>query len=103
MFQDDELVESNFRLRRKRRVGLDTNAKSSPTWMGTCVHSSPIPRSIQKRRQLDLDDTHEVFNYEEPRKAVGVAINFKFSLIAVGMQGYLIQSISILIELTPPW
>lgn len=57
--------------------------------MGTCVHTSPIPRSIQKRKQLDLSDTYELFNYTEPRKAVEVAVNVKFSLIAVGMEGYL--------------
>lgn len=60
-----------------------------------CVHTSPIPRSIQKRRQLDLDDTYEIFNYKEPRKAVEVSVNVKFSLIAVGMEGYLIHALFI--------
>jgi len=89
MPQGDDLEESNFRLRprRKRQVGPDGSA-SPPTWIGTCVHTSPIPRSIQKRRQLEESDTHEIFNYPEPRRAVEVAVNLKFSLIAVGMEGY---------------
>jgi len=37
-----------------------------------------------------LEDTYEIFNYEEPRKAVEVAVNLKFSLIAVGTEGYVI-------------
>lgn len=64
-----------------------------------CVHTSPIPRRIQKRRRLDLDDTYEIFNYKEPRKAVEVAVNLKFSLIAVGMEGYLIRVVSRFTEL----
>lgn len=83
----DDLEETNFRLRRKRRIAPNPNARSSPTWIGTCFHTSPIPRSIQKRKQLDLEDTYEIFNYEEPRKAVEVAVNLKFSLIAVGTEG----------------
>ena len=90
MLQGDDLEETNFRLRRKRRIAPNPNARSSPTWIGTCVHTSPIPRSIQKRKQLDLEDTYEIFNYEEPRKAVEVAVNLKFSLIAVGTEGYVI-------------
>jgi len=87
--QGDNLEESNFRLgpRRIRQVGPNGNALP-PTWIGTCVHTSPIPRSIQKRRQLEESDTHEIFDYPEPRKAVEVAVNLKFSLIAVGMEGY---------------
>jgi hypothetical protein len=100
MHQGDDLEESNFRLRRKRQATPNANAGSSPTWIGTCVHTSPIPRSIQKRKQLDLDDTHEIFSYKEPRRAVEVAVNVKFSLIAVGMEGYLARAVFCLTDLT---
>ena len=49
-----------------------------------------------------MDDTYEVFNYREPRKAVEVAVNVKFSLIVVGMEGYLIQAIPHFTELIQP-
>jgi hypothetical protein len=40
---------------------------------------------VQKRRRIDPEDAHVAKPiYEEPRRAVAVAINGKFSLTAVG-------------------
>ena len=43
---------------------------------------------VQKRRQTDPDSGEPA--YQDPRKAVAVAINAKFSLIAIGTYGYVI-------------
>jgi RAB6A-GEF complex partner protein 1 len=63
--------------------GRDLKAR----WEGTCIHNVLIPRSIQKRRQMDSDDLHSQFDYHDSRRAMAVAVNTKFSLIAVGTQG----------------
>lgn len=51
----------------------------------------PIPRWAQKRRQVDSDDTHSLFDYDEPKRAVAVAVNIKFSLVAVGTHGSVLR------------
>ncbi|KAF9458722.1 RIC1-domain-containing protein [Collybia nuda] len=55
-------------------------------WRGTCVHNFKTPRWVQKQRRIDPDEhPHERDRvYEEPQRAVAIAINGKFSLIAVG-------------------
>lgn len=46
---------------------------------------------MQKRRMVRPDDPDaDQYAYEEPRRAVSVAINTKFSVVAVGMHGYVI-------------
>ncbi|KAK1232383.1 WD40 repeat protein [Marasmius sp. AFHP31] len=60
------------------------------TWQGTCIHDFETPRWVQKQRRIDPDEPLHERNrpvYVEPRKAVSIAINGKFSLIAVGMLG----------------
>ncbi|TFK57640.1 RIC1-domain-containing protein [Heliocybe sulcata] len=57
-------------------------------WHGTCIHNFEIPHWVQKQRQVDPDETgmHQ-YMYDEPRRAVGIAINSHFSLVAVGTYG----------------
>lgn len=60
------------------------------SWHGTCVHNFDTPRWVQKQRKLDPDEPlHERDRrlYVEPRTAVVVAVNGKFSLLAIGMLG----------------
>ncbi|KAJ3897394.1 hypothetical protein F5879DRAFT_996122 [Lentinula edodes] len=58
-------------------------------WMGTCIHHFETPRWVQKQRRVEPEEHGSV--YFEPRRAVRLAINAKFSLIAVGMLGGGIQ------------
>lgn len=55
-------------------------------WHGTCVHDFRTPRWVQKQRQVDSDDSGSR-KYQEPKRATTVAINSKFSLIAIGTHG----------------
>lgn len=56
-------------------------------WQGTCVHDYDMPKWVGKRRQVDPEQTPSERVYEEPKRAVSVAINGKFSLMAIGMHG----------------
>jgi hypothetical protein len=59
-------------------------------WHGTCVHDFETPKWFQKQRRVDpAEPLHERERkvYEEPRRAVAVAINGKFSLVAIGTHG----------------
>lgn len=59
-------------------------------WYGTCLHDFPTPRWIQKQRRVDPDQPlHEANRrmYDEPKRAVQVALNSRFSVFAVGMIG----------------
>ncbi|KAJ3885220.1 hypothetical protein GG344DRAFT_82968 [Lentinula edodes] len=49
-------------------------------WMGTCIHHFETPRWVQKQRRVEPEEHGSV--YFEPRRAVRLAINAKFSLIA---------------------
>ena len=66
----------------------DIGSNSSSTlrnehhWQGTCIHNFEVPRWVQKSRQIDSDSRAPI--YIEPRRAVEVAVNARFSLVAVG-------------------
>ncbi|KAL1713253.1 RIC1-domain-containing protein [Schizophyllum commune] len=62
-------------------------------WQGTCVHDFEPPRWVQKRRRIEPGETPPPgwVPYEEPRRAVSVAVNGKFSLVAIGTIGGAIQ------------
>jgi hypothetical protein len=47
---------------------------------------------VQKQRQVEPDGVQGQGTYNDPRKAVEVALNVKFSLIAIGTFGYTIPS-----------
>ncbi|KAF9243850.1 RIC1-domain-containing protein [Melanogaster broomeanus] len=57
-------------------------------WQGTCIHNFEIPRWVQKSRYVESDGSDNVSPvYIEPRRAVEVAVNARFSLVAVGTFG----------------
>lgn len=76
---------------KSRRHSFDTSASSQSRsgWRGTCVHDFETPRWVQKQRRIDPDELIHEHNrvYEEPRRAVAIAINGTFSLIAIGTFG----------------
>lgn len=65
-----------------------SNSGTSPKngWMGTCIHNFETPRWVQKRRRVEPHEQEDV-TYFEPNRAVQIAMNAKFSLIAVGLLG----------------
>ncbi|KAF7310575.1 RIC1 domain-containing protein [Mycena chlorophos] len=91
------------------------DSPSRSAWQGTCIHDFETPRWVQKSRRIDPNSDDDVSVeeypssssasasnnskgkgkaravYDEPRRAVSVAINSKFSLIAVGMTSGTIQ------------
>lgn len=73
---------------RYRRVSPDSvsTVQSRQGWRGTCVHDFETPRWVQKRRRIDPNESRQVGIrvYEEPRRAVAIAINGKFSFLAIG-------------------
>lgn len=57
-------------------------------WHGTCIHDFQTPKWVQKRRQVESSEKEVSRVYEEPKRATAVAVNNKFSLIAIGTYGY---------------
>ena len=47
-----------------------------------------MPKWVQKRKQVHPDEGTSAEDYEQPRRAVKVVVNMKFSLIAVGTRWY---------------
>jgi hypothetical protein len=43
-----------------------------------------VPKWVQKRKQVHPDERTSEDDYEQPRRAVKVVVNMKFSLVAVG-------------------
>lgn len=94
-----------------RRVSTDSSrSRRYLQWRGTCIHSIDTPRWVQKRRRRDPDDPDAgEFAYTEPRRAMVVAINTKFSLIAIGTYGYASSRLSLrtnkpyLYDVVEPW
>jgi hypothetical protein len=74
---------------RGRTVGSTPSLQTRSAWRGTCVHDFETPRWVQKQRRIDPDEPLHERNrvYEEPRRAVAIAINGTFSLIAIGTYG----------------
>ncbi|KAI0374480.1 RIC1-domain-containing protein [Pilatotrama ljubarskyi] len=52
-------------------------------WHGTCIHRVDPPRWVQKRKHVDPGDVAK-YTYTEPRRAMVIALNPKFSMLAVG-------------------
>ncbi len=69
---------------------MQPSLPNGSTWRGTCLHDFPTPRWVQKQRRVDPDQPlHESSRriYEEPRRAVKIALNSRFSVFAIGMVG----------------
>lgn len=64
-------------------------------WSGTCIHNYQSPRWVEKQRSIDPTQPlhqRERRVYVEPKRATAVAINGKFSMLAIGMLGYVTTS-----------
>ncbi|KAI5123710.1 hypothetical protein M0805_000304 [Coniferiporia weirii] len=59
---------------------------STLQWQGICIHDVEPPRWVQKQKASASDNVDSEFDYIEPRKAVCIAINSKFSVVATGTQ-----------------
>ncbi|KIJ68689.1 hypothetical protein HYDPIDRAFT_179745 [Hydnomerulius pinastri MD-312] len=70
----------------KRRSSVDSSASGHEHhWQGTCIHNFEVPRWVQKSRHVESDGSDSGASaYVEPRRAVEVAVNARFSLVAVG-------------------
>lgn len=83
---DDPYLQGNGMNGHTRRGSFDSHSPQRFGWEGTCVHDFETPRWVQKQKQVDPEDSRERA-YHEPRRAVTIAVNGKFSLIAVGTEG----------------
>ena len=54
------------------------------------MHDVQVPKWVQKRKQVYPGEGEDVItdDYEQPRRAVKVAVNMRFSLIAIGTHWY---------------
>ncbi|EJD04265.1 RIC1-domain-containing protein [Fomitiporia mediterranea MF3/22] len=55
-------------------------------WQGVCIHDVEPPRWVQKQKAPADDSTDGEFDYIDSRRAVCVATNSKFSVVATGTQ-----------------
>ncbi|OSD05915.1 RIC1-domain-containing protein [Trametes coccinea BRFM310] len=66
------------------RQSSDSMSSVRPlAWHGTCIHHVDPPRWVQKRKQVDPGDIAR-YTYTEPRRAMMIALNPKFSMLAIG-------------------
>ncbi|KAH9050489.1 RIC1-domain-containing protein [Lactarius hengduanensis] len=80
--ETDEATLSNGNWPRKSDD--TTNSRHNSRWLGTCVHDVQVPKWVQKRKQVYPGEDVSMDDYEQPRRAVKVAVNMRFSLIAIG-------------------
>lgn len=65
----------------------DSASSATPTyahWQGTCIHDLEVPKWVQKQRQRDPSDSSSEPAYNDPRQAMIIAVNTKFSMFAAG-------------------
>lgn len=55
-------------------------------WQGICVHDVEPPRWVQKQKAPPIDSLENEFDYVETRRAVYIALNPRFSVVAIGTQ-----------------
>ncbi|KAL5534531.1 hypothetical protein ACEPAG_994 [Sanghuangporus baumii] len=70
---------------RERTQVSQSSMDSLLQWQGVCIHDVEPPRWVQKQRALAPYDSTE-FDYIDSRRAVCVAANSKFSVVATGTQ-----------------
>ncbi|KAG2156509.1 RIC1-domain-containing protein [Suillus bovinus] len=63
-----------------------SSSQSHYHWGGTCIHNFDVPRWVQKQRSTDDGSGRSSSTYVEPRRAVAIAVNSRFSFVAVGTQ-----------------
>ncbi|KAJ7071458.1 RIC1-domain-containing protein [Mycena amicta] len=120
----ESMEEASERPGHQQSSSIDSTPASRTTWQGTCIHDFETPRWVQKSRRIEpeLQDEESLEDesfppsdrdsastngkgkgravYDEPRRAVSVAINGKFSLVAVGMANGAVQFSSFPSELS---
>ncbi|EIW64556.1 RIC1-domain-containing protein [Trametes versicolor FP-101664 SS1] len=79
---DDEHTQLGH-LARERSSSDSTSSSRPLQWHGTCTHHVDPPRWVQKRKHVDPGDVAK-YAYTEPRRAMAIALNPKFSMLAVG-------------------
>ena len=71
-----------------KQGGRDSES-STLQWQGICVHDIETPKWMQKQKAtIIVDDEEQLSSLEESRRAVRVAVNSKFSVVAIGMRRY---------------
>ena len=65
--------------------------ESALQWQGVCIHDVEPPRWVQKQKAPQQDGDDAEFDYIDSRRAVCVAANSKFSVVATGTQRYVIH------------
>ncbi|EIN13398.1 RIC1-domain-containing protein [Punctularia strigosozonata HHB-11173 SS5] len=85
----DEEAHQRFEGKLPKASMDSTASQTTLQWQGICIHNFDPPRWVGKRRQVDADssDSSDSGYYDEPRRAVAIAVNGKFSVIAIGTHG----------------
>jgi hypothetical protein len=78
---------------------VSTDDLSPSLWQGTCIHDFKTPKWVQKRRANGADGPE---TYDEPRRAMVIAMNSKFSVVAIGTQRYALVLLGDLATITLP-
>ncbi|KAG1885597.1 RIC1-domain-containing protein [Suillus subluteus] len=63
-----------------------SGSQSHYHWEGTCIHNFDVPRWVQKQRSTDDGSGLSSSTYIEPRRAVAIDVNTRFSLVAIGTE-----------------
>ncbi|KAH9895558.1 RIC1-domain-containing protein [Epithele typhae] len=79
---DDERVQIGP-IPHTRQSSESSDSASPIQWHGTCIHHVDPPRWVQKRKQVDPGDLAS-YSYTEPKRAMTVSLNPKFSMLAIG-------------------
>ncbi|KAI0343994.1 RIC1-domain-containing protein [Trametopsis cervina] len=86
----------NVNLEHEHHMSPSDSQALGPLWHGTCIHNVEPPKWVQKRRLVRPDDPDaDQYHYDEPRRAIAVSINAKFSLAAIGMHGGAVELVNL--------
>ncbi|RPD81682.1 RIC1-domain-containing protein [Lentinus tigrinus ALCF2SS1-7] len=80
---DDEQRAQMSHFAHSRHASDSSDSMRPFQWQGTCIHNIEPPRWVQKRKQVDPGDV-DAYAYNEPRRAMAIAPNPKFSMLAIG-------------------
>ncbi|TFK93553.1 RIC1-domain-containing protein [Polyporus arcularius HHB13444] len=80
---DDEQRAQIGHFAHSRQSSDGTSSIHPFQWHGTCIHHVEPPRWVQKRKQVEPGDA-SAYAYNEPRRAMAIALNPKFSMLAIG-------------------
>ncbi|CAA7259964.1 unnamed protein product [Cyclocybe aegerita] len=91
--EEESARESSSEHRFSEDVPDDGPLPRQAGWNGTCIHDFQAPKWIQKQRRIEPDDEEPDHTrvYRDQNHATWVAVNSKFSLIAIGTHGGGIQ------------